>query len=55
MEAFEIKATNDDKLIITIDRSAMDAKFLADLIKQLKKENQAVKKTSTKRFSTKRK
>jgi len=54
MEAFEIKSTKD-KLIIIIDRSSMDAKFLTDLRKRLKDENQAAKKMGTKRFTTKRK
>ena len=54
MEAFEIKSTKN-KFIITIGRSSMDAKFLTDLLKRLKNEKQAAKKTGTKRFTTKRK
>ncbi len=42
MEAFEIKSTKD-KLIITIDRSSVDAKFLTSFLKRLKDENQAAK------------
>jgi len=54
MEAFEIKSTKE-KLIITIDRSSMDARFLTNLLKRLKDENQAAKKMGTERFTTKRK
>lgn len=35
MEDLEIKATND-KLIITFDRSSVDAKFLKSFLKKLK-------------------
>jgi hypothetical protein len=37
MEAIEIKSTKD-KLIITINRSAVDAKFLSNLLERLRIE-----------------
>jgi hypothetical protein len=37
MEVFEIKSTRD-KLIITVDRSAVDARFLTNLVKRLRVE-----------------
>ncbi|MGH7452198.1 MAG: hypothetical protein ACRENG_12690 [bacterium] len=37
MEVFEIKSTKD-KLIITIDRSAVDARFLSNFVKRLRVE-----------------
>lgn len=42
MEAFEIKSTKE-KLIITIARSSVDAKFLTDFVKSLKNENKRLK------------
>jgi hypothetical protein len=37
MEVFEIKTTKD-KLIITVDRSAVDVRFLTNLVKRLRVE-----------------
>jgi hypothetical protein len=37
MEVFEIKSTKD-KLIITVDRSAVDPRFLTNLVKRLRVE-----------------
>jgi len=42
MEAFEIKSTKD-KLIITVDRSTVDARVVTNLVKRLRVE-QLVKK-----------
>jgi len=42
VEALEIKPTKD-KFIITMTRSSVDAKFLADFVKSLKNENKRLK------------
>lgn len=44
MEAFEIKTTKD-KLIITVDRSAVDVRAVTNLVKRLRVE-QLVKKAN---------